>query len=74
MVGRDPARVVSLVGAASSTFTTGKGFLLQSGLDLLGTSGLLSLGEKCLEVGRVDEVAGTSKCGGQEEVQEDTGT
>lgn len=70
-VGGEPALIVGLVVAAGRTFAAGERLLLERRSGFLRRPRLLGLGEEGLDVGLVDEVAGTAKGGGQDEVQED---
>jgi len=68
MVGRNPALIVSLIVTASRALATGKRFLLKRSLGLLGSSRLLGLWEESLNVGLVDEIAGTTEDSRQEQI------
>lgn len=78
MVAGDPALIVVLVGTSGN----GSGFATRGGLGgnigirsllslALDGPGSLGLGKQSLDPGLVDEVAGSAKDAGEEDVQED---
>lgn len=74
MVLGNPGLVINLSGAGGDTSRLGtrKGLSnLDSLLSLLGGAGTLGLGKEGLDPGLVDEVEGTGKGTGKEEVEED---